>query len=599
MNLPEQAPFSPEQRKHLDSLLSSISRDQAFWLSGYLAGLQAEPGAPVPGGAAAAATQGAPKPALTILYGTESGNSEELAYRTKKMADSKGFQSRVLDMEEYPPKKLGNEENLLVLVSTWGDGDPPDRAEAFHEFLLSDQAPKLEGTRFSVLALGDTSYELFCQTGKDMDKRLEELGAQRIFPRKDCDVDFEEPYNAWVQGVFSALEETVKTTAAPVVTATAAPVKQEVEYGRKNPFPAELSERILLNGTGSAKEIYHLEFSLEGSGILYEPGDSLGVVPTNNPEVVDAILDKAGVNPNEAIDSAGAKKPIRQALIEDYEITVVTSSIAKKYEALANNKDLQAILENRDELKAWLYGRQLADLVYEFPVQEMKSADFLELVRKLPPRLYSIASSLMANPDSVHLTVGAVRYQRHGLPLNGVASTYLSDRIEVGDKVPVYIQKNKSFRLPESGDTPIIMVGPGTGIAPFRAFVQERKARGAQGKSWLFFGDQHFNTDFLYQLEWQDYLKEGVLTHLNTAFSRDQKHKIYVQDRMREHGGAIYDWLEQGAHFYVCGDASRMAKDVHEALIQIVEQGSGSAREDAEAYVKKLQKDKRYQRDVY
>lgn len=595
MNLPEQSPFNPEQRQNLEALLTNLNRDQSFWLSGYLAGLHSNPGSAV----SSTATASVPKPALTILYGTESGNSEDLAYRTKKTADAKGFQSKVFDMEEYPQKSLGKEENLLVLVSTWGDGDPPDRAEPFHSFLLSDQAPKMEKTRFSVLALGDTSYEQFCQTGKEVDKRLEELGAQRVFPRKDCDVDFEEAYNAWAQGVFSAFEETVQTSAAPTATVPAAPVAPAVEYGRKNPFPAELTERVLLNGTGSAKEIYHLEFSLESSGILYEPGDSLGVVPTNNPEVVDAILKKAEVEPSEEIEGPGGKKSIRQALIEDYEITVVTSSIAKKYAALAKNPDLDVILNNRDQLKDWLYGRQLADLIFEFPTAGLKTSDFLELVRKLPPRLYSIASSLMAHPDSVHLTVGAVRYQRHGLSLNGVASTYLSDRIETGNKVPVYIQKNKSFRLPESGDTPIIMVGPGTGIAPFRAFVQERKARGAQGKSWLFFGDQHFNTDFLYQLEWQGFLKEGTLTHLNTAFSRDQKHKIYVQDRMREHGKALYDWLEQGAHFYVCGDASRMAKDVHETLIQIVEENGGASREDAEAYVKRLQKDKRYQRDVY
>jgi len=603
MNLPEQAPFSSEQREAINLAFENVSREQAIWLSGYFAGLAGQ----IPdGGAAQAAPEGAEAPKnipLTILFGSESGNSEDLAYRTGKEADSRGFKSRVYDMADYPVKKLSEEKNLLILVSTWGDGDPPDRAESFHSFLLSDQAPRLENTHYSVLALGDTSYEQFCQTGKEMDKRLEELGAHRIHPRKDCDVDFEAPYEEWLKGVLPALNKAAggagaKQPEAVTAAPRQAPAKTE-PYGRKNPFPSELTERILLNGTGSAKEIYHFEFSLENSGIIYEPGDALGVVPCNDPTVVDAILQKAEIDPKAQVESKSGEKSIRQALIEDYEITVLTSAIVKKYLALSRDKKLESILNDRDKLRDWLYGKQLADLFFEFPVGKCELDKFLELLRKLPPRLYSIASSLMAHPDSVHLTVGAVRYNRHGLPLNGVASTYLSDRIDIGDKVPVYIQKNKNFRLPSNGSTPIIMVGPGTGIAPFRAFIEERKARGADGKSWLFFGDQHFNTDFLYQLEWQAYLKEGALTRINTAFSRDQKHKIYVQDRMLENAADLYSWIEDGAHFYVCGDASRMAKDVHEALIKIIEQEGKRSREEAEAYVKQLQKDKRYQRDIY
>jgi sulfite reductase (NADPH) flavoprotein alpha-component len=431
-----------------------------------------------------------------------------------------------------------------------------------------------------------------------MDARLEALGGKRVFPRQDCDVDFEDPYLKWATGVIEALQPDDIATDVLSAAPAAAPLPT-VEYGRKNPFSAEVTERVLLNGTGSAKEIYHLELSLEWSGMISEPGDSLGVVPTNQPEVVDAILEKAGISGEEAVESHTGTKSIRSALIEDYEITVLTSSIVKKYAGLAKNDTLDALLADREKLKDWLYGRQLADLVFEFPVEGLKATDFLNLARKLPPRLYSIASSLMAYPDAVHLTVGAVRYQRHGLALNGVASTHLADRVDVGGTMPVYIQKNKSFRLPENSDTPIIMVGPGTGIAPFRAFVQERVARGAQGKSWLFFGDQHFNTDFLYQLEWQDYLKSGALSRINTAFSRDQSYKIYVQDRMREHAADLYAWLEDGAHFYVCGDASRMAKDVHQALIEIVAEQGKRSPEEAEAFVKQLQKEKRYQRDVY
>lgn len=597
MQFPDHSPLAPEQRPALENLLGSLNAEQKLWLSGFLAGAAQSVGAPTP---VAAAPVEVP---LTILYGTESGNSEDLAFRTKKAADSKGFKARVFDMGDYPIKNLAKEENLLILISTWGDGDPPDRAESFHAFLLSDRAPRLEKTRFSVLALGDTSYEQFCQTGKEMDNRLEELGAQRIFPRQDCDVDFEAPYETWVAGALPALLEAAAPQSAPTVAVTApapaAAPPPAVEYNRRNPFLSELTERILLNGTGSAKEIYHLEFSLAGSGITYEPGDSLGVVPQNNPEVVDAILERAGISAEEPVEAGSETKPVREALLADYEITVLTSSMAKKYQALSGSAELAALLEDREKLKDWLYGRQLADLFFDFPGPALKTADFLELLRKLPPRLYSIASSLRAHPDEVHLTVGAVRYERHGLPLHGVASTFMADRLEVGDKAPVYIQKNKNFRLPEDGSTPIIMVGPGTGIAPFRAFVEERKVLGASGPSWLIFGDQHFNTDFLYQLEWQDYLKDGTLSRMNTAFSRDQKYKIYVQDRMRENAPEIYRWIQEGAHFYVCGDASRMAKDVHEALIDIVEKEGALSREDAEAHVKALQKEKRYQRDVY
>lgn len=590
----------------LDAVVHGLSREQQLWLSGYLAGLAGGGGAPAAEGPASSEAASPREQAVTILYGTESGNAEELAHLAGKQAGEKGIRAKVVDMADYPRDQLGEEENLLVLVSTWGDGDPPDSAVEFYEWLHSESAPRLEGMRFSVLALGDTSYERFCQTGKDFDSRLEALGAERVYPRKDCDVDFEAPFEEWLSGALPALVEAGNAAASPApavgaaVSAPAAP-PPKVDYSRKHPFVAELRERILLNGTGSAKEIYHLEFSLAGSGITYEPGDSLGVVPQNNPRVVDAILEQAGIDPRATVESGPAEKPLRDALIEDYEITVVTQAVFRKYAELTGNARMREMLEDSQSaaLKDWLYGKQLADLVFEYPADGIDLEGFISLLRKLPPRLYSIASSLKAHPEEVHLTVGAVRYSRHGLPLDGVASSYLADRVAVGEGAPVYIQANRSFNLPEDPETPIIMVGPGTGIAPFRAFVEERKATGAPGKNWLFFGDQHFSTDFLYQLEWQDYLKDGVLTRLNTAFSRDQPHKIYVQNRMREEAKALYAWLEDGAAFYVCGDAARMAKDVHQALIDIAAEQGGKSPEQAEAWVKQIQKEKRYQKDVY
>ena len=595
--------FPQDTWTQVQTLLQGLSTEQQTWLSGYLAGLSAS--SQTSPSVAIAAPAPKQQPPLTILYGTESGNSEELAHRTLKKAKELGSKARVFDMAEYPGAKLGEEENLLVLVSTWGDGDPPDSALDFYDFLHSDEAPTMEKTRFSVLALGDTSYEQFCKTGKDMDSRFEQLGANRIFPRQDCDVDFDAPFESWLAGALPALLEApaaengnVMGVAAP---AAPPPPPEVIKYDKKNPFPAPLEERILLNGSGSKKEIYHLEFSLEGSGLVYEPGDSLGVIPQNDPVVVDGILKQTGLDPESPVETDAGTLSLRKALLEYFEITVLTSSICKKYAEYSGSKELQAMLEpsKKDALKDWLYGKQLADLVFDFPAPSHDPSALTGLLRKLPARLYSIASSQKAHPDRVHLTVGAVRYERHDLPLNGVASTYLSDRVLDGSNAPVYIQSNRSFRLPENPDTPVIMVGPGTGIAPFRAFIEERKATGAKGQNWLFFGDQHFNTDFLYQLEWQDYLKDGILTRLNTAFSRDQKHKIYVQDRMNESAAELFAWLEDGAHFYVCGDASRMAKDVHDMLISIVETQGSRSREDAEAYVKQLQRDKRYQRDVY
>jgi sulfite reductase (NADPH) flavoprotein alpha-component len=587
--LPEHAPFTTDQRTALDLLLHGLDPVQRGWLSGFLAA-----GAPA---ASSAAPAKVPSAKLTVLYGTESGNSESLADRTVKEAKKRGFQAVMKNMSEISPADLAKAANLLVIVSTWGDGEPPETAISFYkEFMTADLA--LSGVRYSVCALGDTSYEKFCQTGKDLDARFEALGAVRIFNRQDCDVDYEDSYAGWLEGSLSALAP----ASAALVSFVAPVVVPTVEYGKKNPFPAETIDSVLLNGEGSAKETLHLEFSLAESGLSYEPGDALAVIPVNAPDVVKAIIQAAKLTGNEEIDVKNVgRKLLADALREDYDITALSRAVLTKLAEAADSATLRALLaeDAKEQLKEYNHGREIIDAIIDFAPHGLSAEALAGIFRKLPPRLYSIASSPLVHTDEVHLTVAAVRYETHGRLRKGVCSTYMADLVKNGDPVQVFVQPNKNFRLPADGSTPIIMVGPGTGVAPFRAFVEHRAALGSSGKNWLFFGDQHYTYDFLYQLEWQDHLKEGVLTRLDVAFSRDQPEKVYVQDRMIQQAKALYEWLEDGAHFYVCGDANRMAHDVHEALISVVENQAGISREAAEAYVEDLKKTKRYQRDVY
>lgn len=585
--LPAHAPFPPDQRHALDSLLAAWDPVQRAWLSGFLAAA-VETTAPAPPAG----------PQLTVLYGTESGNSEALADRAVREAKKRGFQAVVKNMAEMTPTDLPRIANLLVIVSTWGDGDPPDAVTPFFRELDAAQISLL-GLRFSVCALGDSSYEKYCQTGRDLDARLEALGATRIAPCQDCDADYEEAFRIWLEDALVAL---APAPAAPAVTPAVLADVPETGFGKKNPFQAEVLAAVLLSGEDSAKETFHLELSLAGSGLTYEPGDALAVVPLNAPDMVRAMLAASRLSGNEEIEikSTGRKRLV-DALREDFDITDLSRIVLAKLAAATGSEPLNSLLADaaKERLTEYVAGRKIVDAIQDFAPSGLTAETLAGLFRKLPPRLYSIASSPLAHPDEAHLTVAAVRYEAHGRVHNGVCSTYLTDLVKPGDKVPVYVQPNKNFRLPEDGSTPVIMVGPGTGIAPFRAFVEHRAARGDTGKNWLFMGDQHYLDDFLYQLEWQDYLKRGALTRLDVAFSRDQPEKVYVQHRMRERAAELHAWLDQGAHFYVCGDASRMAADVHEALVAIVRDHGGKSREAAEAYLEDLKKTKRYQRDVY
>ncbi|MCR8869158.1 sulfite reductase [NADPH] flavoprotein alpha-component [Bacillus sp. AFS026049] len=598
------SPFNQEQAELLNSLLSSLTETQKIWLSGYLtASLSVSNTSSADAPVLEAQSGGKTiSKEVTILYGSQTGNAQGLAENAASKLEGNGFQVTISSMSDFKVNNLKKIENLLIAVSTHGEGDPPDNTLSFHEYLHGRRAPSLEGLRYSVLALGDSSYEFFCETGKQFDKRLEELGGTRLFPRMDCDLDYDEPASEWLEGVISSLSEGQVSSAAAVPEAKAS-VGEQTSYSRTNPFKAEVLENINLNGRGSNKETHHLELSLEGSGLTFEPGDSLGIYPKNDSDLVDMLLMELDWDPEETVkvNKQGELRQLRESLISDFEITVLTKSLIEQAAQLSGNEDLKELLKpgNEERLKEYREGRDLLDFVRDFGSWGESAQEFVSILRKMPARLYSIASSLSAYPDEVHLTIGAVRYESHGRERKGVCSILCADRLQPGDLLPIYIQHNQNFKQPKNPDTPIIMVGPGTGIAPFRSFIQDREESEAKGKTWLFFGDQHFVTDFLYQTEWQKWLKTGVLTKMDVAFSRDTDEKVYVQDRMREQSGELYEWLQKGAAVYICGDEKNMAHDVHNTLIEIIEKEGNMSHADAQAYLEDMQQNKRYQRDVY
>ncbi|MCR2846732.1 assimilatory sulfite reductase (NADPH) flavoprotein subunit [Heyndrickxia coagulans] len=594
----QNSPFSKEQAEKLNELLQMLTDQQKLWLSGYLTYPFAEQGTNPPGSTAVAEkpVQTATK-AVTLLFGSETGNAqalaEEFAARLKEMQFAVSFSA----LDAVKPKDLKNAGYLLIITSTQGEGDPPDNALSFYELIHSRKAPKLDGVPFSVLALGDQTYDFFCKVGKEIDKRLEELGGERLYPRVDCDVDYEEDAREWFEGVAGVL----RASALPAPTAADATRPANTDYSKSNPFQAEVLENINLNWEGSNKKTHHIELSLEGSGFTFEPGDSIGIYPENDPELVERLIEELGWDPEEPVpvNKKGEVLPAREALLRHYEITRLTKPLLQQAAVLFGNKALTALLENEAEAKAYLEGRGLLDLVEEYPPEKVEVQAFVQMLRKMPPRLYSIASSWKANPDEVHLVIALDCYTANGRVREGVCSGQIAGRIKPGDKLPVYVHRNPNFKLPADPDVPVIMIGPGTGVAPFRSFLEEREAEGITGRTWLFYGDQHFATDFLYQLDWQNWLKNGVLERMDVAFSRDQAEKIYVQHRMLEKSKDFYAWLEKGACVYVCGDEKHMARDVQETLLQILETEGNMAREEAEGYLQEMRRAKRYQRDVY
>lgn len=592
------APLTDQQLQQLNDLLQGLEGWQVDWLSGYLSGYRAAQHGPVPAEATPVLTENRVK--LTIVYGSQTGNTETLANQLAEKAKASGIDVSLFDMADYKPRELKNASYLAVLTSTHGEGEPPDNAMDLYEFLDSRKAPGLKGLQYSVLSLGDSSYEFFCQTGKDFDERLQKLGATALVSRVDCDVDYDDLAEKWMQDLIQSLSSVMQVSVPAAAASPAMPqATTAVQYDRKHPFPAALLENQILSGRGSTKEVRHIELSLEGSGLHYQPGDALGAYPQNDPVLVNMLIDELGFAADTAVDLDEASETLSNALLHHREITLLTRPLVEKWAELAQSEALNKLMENKAAVTEWIRGRDVLDLVQSYPLSDLDANGFIKLLRKLPPRLYSIASSQAAVDEEVHITVATVRYSAHQRERGGVASTWLADRLTDDATLPVYIDGNKNFKLPADDEAPIIMIGPGTGVAPFRSFMQEREERGARGPNWLFFGDQHFLTDFLYQTEWLTWRKSGLLTHLDVAFSRDQQEKIYVQHRIRQKSIEIWNWLQDGAHIFVCGDADNMAPDVNEALIDIISQQGQKSREDATEYLRQLTLDKRYQRDVY
>jgi sulfite reductase (NADPH) flavoprotein alpha-component len=573
------APFIPET--------APFNEDQRAWLNGFLAGLYSND--PSAGGdASVAATP------VTLLFGSQTGTCETLCKKAAKQLKAANCAPKVVDMGDFSLDDLKATEHVLIITSTYGEGEPPDNALSFHSALMGESAPDLSGLNFSVLGLGDSSYPDFCQCSKEFDARLEALGAKRLAAMVEVDGDPDKLFPEWIASVQSVLGE---AGAAPVAEDEAD--SDEPEFCKKNPYSAKLLKTENLNKEGSSKVTHHVEISLEGSGIEYEVGDALGVFPENNAKLVDEIIAAAGFAPEELAPAPhGPDEQIFDALRFHYDVSVLTEPFLLACARLTKSSELQEIVADESKRKAYIAGRGLVDPIVDFDVKFPTTEYLVAPLKQLNPRLYSISSSPKAHPGEVHLTVGKVTYDTHGRKRQGVCSTYLADH-KLDRPVKVYMHSNKAFRLTENNDAPAIMIGPGTGIAPFRAFLEEREMRGAKGKNWLLFGDQHEATDFLYEEQMTAWQKSGLLTRFDTAFSRDQAEKIYVQNRIVEHAEEFYAWLEEGGHIYICGDASRMAKDVDAAIHKAVEVAGGKTEDEAKAYVEALKKAKRYLRDVY
>lgn len=535
---------------------------------------------------------------LTVLYGSQTGNGEEIASQLVSRARAGGFPVTAVSLADFKPANLKRESLVTFVISTHGEGEPPDDAELFHEFLLSKKAPELSHLQFCVLALGDSSYVNFCQTGREFDARLAQLGAERLAAMVECDLDYEADATDWVDQLVSRLPNLLEARENIAIPALRA-VGTVSTFNKSNPFPAEILVNQKITGGGSSKDVRHIELSLEGSGLSYEPGDSLAVIARNPPQLVVELLDELALDGDTSVSVGDQDLRLTDALTSELEITVISRGFLRDWAALSGNEELASMLQASEPKGLGLFfeNHQVIDVVRLYPT-EVGAQDFVGMLRNLSPRSYSISSSPDANPDEVHLSVAAVRYEAFGHEHWGAASTYLADRLEEGDTVSVYVERNARFRLPRE-DVPIIMIGPGTGIAPFRAFVEQRAEQGSAGDNWLFFGDRNFDSDFLYQLEWQRYLKRGNLTRLDVAFSRDQRQKIYVQDRIRENSKEVFRWLERGAALYVCGDSKRMAGDVNDALIDVLVNEGGMDAAAAAEKLKALRGQGRYQRDVY
>ncbi|MDD3078492.1 MAG: assimilatory sulfite reductase (NADPH) flavoprotein subunit [Paludibacter sp.] len=596
--------LTPEQSELLDKLTVSLNQQQITWLAGYFTGLsfgQQSQKIEIIDQTAKEKTENEISTELTILYGSRTGNGEGLARKAEQMAIEKGFNVSLKNMFEYKTRDLQKEKNLLLIVSTHGEGEPPFVAKELYEFIHGKRAPKLESLNYAVLALGDSSYFHFCKTGIDFDNQFEKLGGKRLIQRATCDVDFTATADKWLHDAIPAFGNGIsQPVSKPTFTFIGATKKREKKpVSKSNPFFAPVLEKIGLHGQGSDRQTIHLELSTEDNEYLnYEPGDALGIIPVNNAVLVDQVLAITGLDAGEPLLINKKERKLDDALYRSFELSKITVDVIKRYLETYPNEALQAIANDPDKLKNYVEGRDIVDLLTDFPA-EIDANKLIRILRPLQPRLYSIASSPKAFPGEIHVAVGVVQYNHAGRDKKGTCSNYLSDLNIENDIVPVFIEANPEFRLPKNDATPIIMVGAGTGIAPYRAFVQHREFAENRGKSWLFFGNRYFETEFLYQTEWQSFLKSGALTKMDIAFSRDTDQKVYVQDKLWKNGQEVFQWIESGAHFYICGDMRNMARGVQDTLLRIVEKYGQLNAEQAREYVDNLAKSKRLQLDVY
>lgn len=595
-------PLPPE----LAQLLPNLTAVQLAWLSGYAWARAENPAVAgenlVQNLTALSASAVAAEPfSVTVLSGSQTGNAKSVADKVAEQLKNAGVQVKRAALKDYKAKTIADERYLLLVTSTQGDGEPPEEAVVLHKLLNGKKAPKLDRLQFAVLGLGDSSYPNFCQAGKDFDKRLAELGANRLFDRVDADLDFSATAEKWVSDIVAVLKEkaATQTVSAPQVVENAAPVANAPsQYNKENPFSATLLTNQKITARQSDKDVRHFEIDLSGSDLHYQAGDALGVWFDNDPALIEEILGLLNIAPETEVSVAGKTLPISTALLSHFELTQNTPAFVKGYAALIGNDELNQLVADNAALQNFVQNTPLVDVLHRFPAA-LTAEQFIGLLRPLTPRLYSISSSPAEVGEEVHLTVGVVRYEHDGRPRAGGASSFLADRVEEDGTVRVFVEHNDNFRLPADNTKPIIMVGSGTGVAPFRAFVQQRAAEEAEGQNWLIFGNPHFATDFLYQTEWQQFAKDGFLHKYDFAWSRDQAEKIYVQDKIRQNASALWQWLEQGAYFYVCGDAAKMAKDVEAALLEVIAQEGKLSADDAEEYLNTLREEKRYQRDVY
>ncbi|EIL1177501.1 NADPH-dependent assimilatory sulfite reductase flavoprotein subunit [Salmonella enterica] len=588
-------PLNPQQLARLQAATTDFTPEQLAWVSGYFWGVLN------PRSDADAVTRAPERgsPGITLISASQTGNARRVAEALRDDLLAVNLNVNLVNAGDYKFKQIACEKLLVVVTSTQGEGEPPEEAVALHKFLFSKKAPRLNNTAFAVFSLGDTSYEFFCQAGKDFDNKLAELGGERLLDRVDADVEYQTVAAQWRARIVDVLKSrTPVTTPVPSVVSGAVNEIHTSPYTKEAPLRASLSVNQKITGRNSEKDVRHIEIDLGDSGLCYQPGDALGVWYQNDPALVKEIVELLWLKGDEPVAVDGKLLPLTEALQWHFELTVNTAGIVENYATLTRSEFLLPLVGDKAQLQHYAAATPIADML-RFSPSQLDADALVGLLRPLTPRLYSIASSQAEVENEVHLTVGVVRYDIEGRARAGGASSFLADRVDDEGEVRVFIEHNENFRLPTNPETPIIMIGSGTGIAPFRAFIQQRAADEASGKNWLFFGNPHFTEDFLYQVEWQRYVKEGLLSRIDLAWSRDQKEKIYVQDKLRERGAELWRWINDGAHIYVCGDANRMAKDVEQALLEVIVEFGGMDLESADEYLSELRVARRYQRDVY